>query len=191
MIAQAQVIPLPDVVFAVLAGVGIAAACGLRAFLPLLALAVASHFGAVHLSAKADWLGSLPAITTLGVATLLELLADKVPVVDHALDVAATFVRPAAAAVAAWATFGTVNPALAFAAALILGGGALGIHLAKAKARLGSTILTLGHANPVISMVEDGIAAALSALAVLAPIAAALLVLGGIGLLANRVRAAR
>ncbi len=161
---------------AALAGVAIAAACGLRAFLPLLALALASRFGLVQLSGQAGWMSSNMALWALGVATVLEVLADKVPIVDHALDVLATFVRPAAAAVAGWATFGRVNPVLAFVAALVLGTGALGIHALKAKTRLGSTALTLGHANPLLSVGEDVTAAGLSAAAVLVPFAAAAVV---------------
>jgi len=160
-------------VSAALAGVAIAAACGLRAFLPLLALALASRFGLVQLSQQAGWMGGNLALWALGIATVLEVLGDKIPVVDHALDVVGTFVRPAAAAVAGWATFGNVHPALAFVAALILGTGAFGIHALKAKARLGSTALTLGHANPLLSVGEDVTAAGLSAAAVLVPIAAA------------------
>jgi hypothetical protein len=48
----------------------------------------------------------------------------------------------------------------------------MGLHVAKAKVRLGSSMLTMGGANPVLSFVEDVIAGGLSALALLAPIAA-------------------
>jgi len=186
----APAIPWPAAVTAMLAGVAIAAACGLRAFLPLLALSLGARAGLVHLAPAAGWLASDAALGALAVATLLEVLADKVPVVDHALDVVATFVRPAAAAIAAWSTFGTVHPALALVAAIVLGGGALGIHALKAKARLGSTALTLGHANPVLSAGEDAAAAGLSALAILVPVLAALLALAGLAwLLARRNRA--
>jgi hypothetical protein len=48
----------------------------------------------------------------------------------------------------------------------------MGLHVAKAKVRLGSSMLTMGGANPVLSFVEDAIAGGISALALLAPIAA-------------------
>src|SRR5438067_8135405 len=146
-----------DLAIACAAGVAIAAACGLRAFLPLLALGLGVHFGWLHVSAGSAWIGSPPALIALAWATVLEIAADKVPVLDHALDVIATFLRPVAAAGAAWVTFSGVHPAIAAAAALILGSGALGIHVAKAKVRLGSSALTLGTVNPAISLVEDGI----------------------------------
>jgi hypothetical protein len=170
---------LRDLVFAAAAGTAIAAACGLRAFLPLLALAVGVRFGLVHVSDAGAWIGSTAAIVTLLWATLLELAADKVPALDHVLDLVATVLRPLAAGVAAWCTFVGVHPALAVAAAVILGTGAMGVHVAKAKVRLGSSMLTLGAANPLISFVEDALATGLSAMAVLAPVAA----LVGVGLL--------
>ena len=171
---------------AVLAGVALASACGLRAFLPLLGLALASRTGLVHLAPNAGWIGSDGALWALALATVLELVADKVPVLDHVLDVVATLVRPAAAAVAAWATFGAVDPRLAAVASLILGAGALGIHLFKAKARLGSTLLTLGHANPLLSLAEDAAAAALSATALLAPIVVLVLIAAALAWLLTR-----
>ena len=161
-----------DLLFAAAAGVAIAAACGLRAFLPLLALSLGVRYHLVHVDHAAEWIASTPALVTLIWAAVLEIAADKVPAIDHLLDLVATGLRPAAAALAAWCTFEGLHPALAIAAALILGGGAMGIHVAKAKVRLGSSMLTLGGANPVLSFVEDAISGGLSALAVLAPIAA-------------------
>ncbi len=161
-----------DLVLAGMAGVAIAAACGLRAFLPLLALGLGVRFELLHVDPAAAWIASTPAIVTLLWATVLELAADKVPALDHLLDLVATGLRPAAAAVAAWCTFAGVHPALGVAAALVLGAGAMGVHVAKAKVRLGSSMLTMGAANPVLSLVEDAIATGLSAMAVLAPLAA-------------------
>jgi hypothetical protein len=172
----ADLTPL-DMSLAAAAGVAIAAACGLRAFLPLLALALGVHFQLLHVHPSAAWIGSMPAILTLVWATLLELAADKVPALDHALDVVALGLRPAAAALAAWATFAGAHPALAVAAAAILGAGAMGVQIAKAKVRLGSSMLTLGTANPLISFAEDAITLVISSLAVLAPILALVTVL--------------
>lgn len=172
-------IAVRDLVFAAAAGMAIAAACGLRAFLPLLALGLGVHFGFLHVAHGGEWIGTTPAIVTLVWATILELAADKVPAIDHALDLVATVLRPLAAATAAWCTFVGVHPAIAVAAAMLLGTGAMGVHVAKAKIRLGSSMLTLGAANPLLSFVEDALATGLSAMAVLAPVAA----LVGVGML--------
>jgi hypothetical protein len=163
---------LRDALVTAAAGIAIAAACGLRAFLPLLALAIGIRTHMIEVDPAAAWIASTPVVVALVWATVIELAADKVPPLDHFLDLVATVLRPAAAAIAAWCTFRALHPALAIAAALMLGSGAMGLHVAKAKVRLGSSMLTLGGANAVLSFVEDAIATGLSALAILAPIAA-------------------
>ena len=52
---------------------------------------------------------------------------------------------------------------------------ALGVHTASATVRTASTATTLGLANPLVSLVEDGIAIVGVVLAVLVPVAAAAL----------------
>ncbi len=155
---------------AVLTGLGIAAACGLRAFLPLLLLGVAARLGWVSLADSASWLSSTPALFALGTATLLELVGDKVPAVDHALDVLGTVLRPAAAWVGAYAVLVNWPAPWGPLIALLLGSGALLVHGIKAKLRLGSTVATLGHGNPLLSMSEDIIAVSLVVIAFLVPV---------------------
>jgi flagellar biogenesis protein FliO len=57
-------------------------------------------------------------------------------------------------------------------AALVLGAGALAVHGLKAKTRLGSTVATAGHANPLLSILEDSGALVLVVTAILAPLLA-------------------
>ena len=175
---------------ALVSGIGVAAACGLRAFLPLLLLGLASRAGLVHLRGGAEWLATDLALVTLGVATAVEVAGDKIPVVDHALDVIGTVLRPAAAWLGAFAVLGAWPTPWAQIAALILGSAALGVHALKAKLRLGSTAMTLGHANPVLSTLEDGAALVTLALALLAPVLA-LVILAALLVVALRARRRR
>ncbi len=161
-----------DIALSIMAGTAIAAACGLRAFLPLLALGLGVRTGFVEVAAGGQWIASTPVLITLAWATVVELAADKVPALDHVLDLVSTVVRPVAAAAAAWCTFAGLHPAIGIAAALVLGSGAFGVHLAKAKLRLGSSLLTFGTLNGFVSVAEDAFALSLAAMAVLAPIAA-------------------
>jgi uncharacterized membrane protein len=181
-------LPLTQVLLAALAGIAIASACGLRAFLPLLALALGARFGLVHLDTQAAWMSGTWVIVALALAAVIEMVGDKVPVVDHALDVVGTVTRPAAAALAGWATFGHVHPVLAYAAAAVLGTAALGVHTVKAKTRLGSTVLTLGHLNPLLSLGEDAVAGGISLLAIVAPVVGLVIVLGLLAWLWSRRR---
>jgi hypothetical protein len=141
-----------------LLGLGLAASAGLKTFVPLLVMALAArlHLFGVHLSGSFAWLGSTGALVALGIATITELAADKIPVVDHALGLVGTIVRPAAGAFVAAAAFSHLDPMTAAVAGLIVGAPtALAVHSVQATTRVASTATTGGLANPLISIVED------------------------------------
>jgi len=60
---------------AIITGIGLSAACGLRMFVPLLALNLADRYGYLHLAAGFDWIGGYYATVVLISATILEVLA--------------------------------------------------------------------------------------------------------------------
>lgn len=159
---------------AIAAGIALSAACGLRAFLPLLAVGGAARLHFIPLSPGAAWLADDRVLIALGVATVLEILADKIPVVDHAVDAVATVIRPVAGAVGAYALLQPLASPWDALLALVFGGGALAIHAAKSHTRVGSTAVTFGVANPFLSFLEDGLAFAISAAAILVPLVALL-----------------
>ena len=72
---------------------------GVRAMVALAAVAIAAHFNLIHPPGAFAWLGSPIAMWVLGGFAVVEILADKVPLLDHALHVAQIAVKPAAAAV--------------------------------------------------------------------------------------------
>jgi hypothetical protein len=167
---------VPTLLLALASGVGIAAASGLRAFLPLFAVGIAARLGWIELQQGTTWLAATPTLVALGVATLLEILGDKIPAVDHALDLVSTITRPLAAWLGAYAVMTGWPAPWGSIVTLLLGGGALGFHLLKAKLRLGSTVTTMGHGNPLLSILEDTTVVALLILALLAPLLVILLV---------------
>ena len=178
----------PGWLFALAAGVGIAAACGLRAFLPLLFLGAAERLGLIHLRPAAGWLATNPALLALGIATVLEIAADKIPVLDHALDAIATVLRPIAAWLGAFAVLGAWPSPWGQITALVLAGLTLGVHALKSTVRVGSTVTTLGHANPLISSLEDALSFVFC-WAVFLPFLALLAIAFGIWLLFRTKRA--
>lgn len=153
-------------------GLGLAAATGLRAFLPLLIVAVLSRFDllGVNFGEGFAWLESNTALIALSVAVVVELVLDKIPAVDSAVDVVMTAVRPALAAVLVMASFSGADPAIAPLLALIAAPVALLGHGAKAVTRPAVTVSTAGVGNPVASLAEDGWALVLTGLALLAPL---------------------
>lgn len=155
-----------------LLGLGLAASSGLNTFLPLFMLAGAAkfHLFGIALSGSFAWLGSGAALGVLALATLFEIVADKIPIVDHALDAFGTVARPAAGALAAASVFSGADPTTAAVLGLIVGAPvAFGFHAAKAGTRAASTTTTLGTANPLLSVLEDGAAFFLTLIALSAP----------------------
>jgi hypothetical protein len=170
-------------------GLVLAACAGLRAFLPVLGACIAIRVGELQVPEALEWMGSGTTLAIFGVATLLELLGDKIPVVDHALDAVQTLVKPGLAVLAAIPFTHQLSPEFGTALAIIVGAPlALGVHTAKASARVASTGLTGGIANPILSVVEDVAAALLILLGLIAPLLALLL---AVALFARLVRFAR
>jgi uncharacterized membrane protein len=158
--------------FALLGGIVIAATTGLRAFLPLFALGVVGRLGWWHVDEHMKWLQSTPALVALGLATVFEIAGDKIPVVDHLLDAVGTVVRPVAGVLGAFVVLQAWPTPWGQIAALVLGGLTLGVHGLKAKTRLGSSITTLGTANPGLSIIEDVLALLGTLLALVLPFVA-------------------
>jgi len=162
-------------------GVGLAAACGFRVFVPLLFAAVAARTGHLQLAPGFSWLAGDATLLALGAATVLEVLAYAVPWLDHLLDTLATPAAVVAGVLASAAVFVDLPPAVRWGAAVILGGGAAGaVQAGTVLARLKSSIFTGGAGNIAVALLELAAAALLSLLAILAP----LLVLIALALLA-------
>ena len=159
-----------------LLGLGLSASTGLNTFLPLLLLSAAArfHIAGIELGHRFDWLSSDVAIIVLIVASIVEIIGDKVPAVDHFLDAVGTFIRPLAATVATASvlTGADVNPTVAAVVGLMIGAPtSFGFHTLKAGTRVASSAATFGCANPVLSLIEDVISVSLSLVAIFIPLA--------------------
>lgn len=168
-------------------GIGLAACAGIRAWLPLLMAGGLARWGIIELGPSFQFIAGNRALILFGVATVIEILADKVPAVDHALDSLSTVLRPAAGSLLAASVLWQVSdPLTALALGVAVGAPtSLVPHAAKSLLRAASTTFTGGLANPFISILEDLMAVALFVLTVLVPVVvAAVLVL--IGLLVAR-----
>lgn len=152
--------------------IALASVAGLRAWLPLLAAGGLARLGVLDLGQGFRFLASDQALVLFALATALELVGDKIPAVDHALDAIGTPLRPLAGALLAASVLGTVTDPLTSAVLGIVVGApsALVPHVAKSTLRAASTTLTGGLANPALSFVEDAIAVVLLILAVLIPL---------------------
>jgi nucleoside recognition membrane protein YjiH len=164
--------------YELLTGVGLALPAGLNAYIPLLTVALADRYtGLIQLAEPYDVISHPVVIVVLAILLVVELIADKVPLVDHVNDLIQSAIRPAAGAVLLMSSTEAVagiNPIAAMILGLIVAGG---VHTAKTTFRPVVTATTGGLGNPVVSTAEDGAALGLTVIALVAPILVVFIVL--------------
>jgi len=166
-----------ETILSIFLGVGLAASVGFRVFLPLFALSLASYFGVWELNDNWEWIGSLAAVLTLGIATVVEIFAYFIPWVDNLLDSIAVPLAAIAGTAVMVSTVANLDPVVTWSLAIIAGGGtATAIKGAGATGRLASSATTGGLANPIVATVETGTATVVSVASIFAPVIAAILV---------------
>jgi hypothetical protein len=155
-----------------LGAIGLGAASGLNAWIPLLGLGLAGRLGVVELTEPFDRLESTGVLVALAVVFLLDLVGDKVPVIDHVLHAVGTVIAPISGAIVFGAQENLLSQSAPWAAAVA--GMVLGesVHLARSGVRPAVTAGTGGVGNPVLSAIEDAVAFVLTVLAVVVPVLA-------------------
>lgn len=169
-----------DTLFSVLIGLGLAAACGFRVFVPLLVMSLATRaeIGHLILGDGFSWIGSTPALIAFGSATLLEIAGYYIPWVDNLLDAIATPTAIVAGILVTASAVTDMDPFLKWTLAVVGGGGTTAVFQGiTATARQVSSFATGGLGNPVLATAETGSSALLAVLAVTLPILAIVLVL--------------
>lgn len=169
-----------ELLLGIFSAFGLSASAGLNAYIPLLVVGSISHFfpDTLNLGQPFDLLANPWILILLGVLVLVEMIADKVPAVNHANDLIQTIIRPAAGAIAFAASANVitdVNPVLALACGLLVAGS---VHTVKAAAvRPAVTATTAGAGNVPVSIAEDIISFVTSILAILLPIIMGILII--------------
>ncbi len=164
-----------------LTGTGLAASAGLNAYIPLLLMGLLSRYtDLIDLPGGWQWLGNGWVIAILAALLAVEVVADKVPVVDHVNDIVQTVVRPTAGGLAFGAgsesqTVTVSDPGQFFgskqwvpiAVGVLI---AFGVHGVKAAARPVINATTAGVGAPVASTAEDFTSIVMSLVAIVLPI---------------------
>ena len=173
-----------EIILALCLGVTLSAAAGFRIFVPPLVMSVAANYGHIELSPDFQWLGSNDAMIVLAVATVIEIFAYYIPVVDNILDSIAIPVVLAVGTSLTAASLGEdIDPVLRWTIAVIAGGGSAGIVEGFSSiSRIFSTGLTGGMGNFLFSTLESLGAALLSILGVFLPVFAVVLAIIWLGL---------
>jgi hypothetical protein len=167
-----------DLALSIALGVVLAAATGFRVFLPMLIMSGAAYTGHLSLDNSFAWLATPFALTMLGVAALVEVLAYYVPGIDNLLDAVATPAAFVAGTIVSAAVMTDLPPMAKWMAAVIAGGGTASLTQGVTTIlRAKSTVVTGGLGNPVIATGELGGSVLLSLLALAAPLTAVAVVI--------------
>jgi hypothetical protein len=159
-----------EVVTAVAIGVGLAASAGFRVFVPLLVAAIAAKTGILPLNESFQWLASWTSIVILGTATLVEIMAYYIPLVDNLLDTIATPLAIIAGTLLVTSVLPFDSGLIKWITGAAVGGGSAAVvQSGSALTRLTSTKLTAGIGNPVVSTVENVAATGTSILSLVIP----------------------
>ncbi|MEK6752494.1 MAG: DUF4126 domain-containing protein [Chloroflexota bacterium] len=162
-----------ELLLGVFSAFGLSASAGLNAYIPLLVIGVIGHYfpNTLNLSQPFDLIANPWILILLGILVIIEMVADKIPAVNHINDLIQTVVRPVAGAIAFAASANVVtdiSPVLALACGLLVAGS---VHTVKAAAvRPAVTAATAGAGNVPVSIAEDIFAFITSVLAIIIPL---------------------
>ena len=160
-----------EIIIALCLGITLSAACGFRVFLPPLAVSLGAMYGHVPLSSGFEWLGSTEAAIAFAIATVLEVLAYYIPVIDNLLDTVQIPIAVAIGTILTAATLGHTDPVVQWTLAAIAGGGTAGLTGTLASlTRLASTGLTGGLGNFIVATLELAGSISLSILGITFPL---------------------
>ena len=174
----------------ILTGLGLATSAGLNAYIPLLIVGLLNRYtDLIPLPSTWSWLSNGWVLAILAALLAVEMIADKVPVVDHVNDVVQTAVRPTSGGLVFGASSSAQTSAVGDTGGflsnhqwvpVVLGVLiALTVHIMKALARPLINLTTAGFGAPVVSTLEDFASVSMSLIAIILPI----LVLVGIALM--------
>lgn len=159
-----------ELITAAAIGIGLAASAGFRVFVPMLVAAIAAKAGILPLNESFHWLSSWTSIAILGTATVVEILAYYIPVVDNLLDTVATPLAVGAGTLLLTSVLPIDSELMKWITGAAVGGGSAAVvQSGSALTRLTSTKMTAGLGNPVVATVENVAATGTSILSLIIP----------------------
>ncbi len=159
-------------------GIGLSAACGYRVFVPLLGMSIAAALGHISLPEGMQWIGTGEALIAFAAATIVEIAAYYIPLIDNMLDAIAAPAAVTAGTIVMASFITDMSPLLKWGLAIIAGGGTAGLFQGSTTLIRGtSTTVTAGMGNFAVTSVETGIAVFLTLLALLLPLTAGIVVI--------------
>jgi hypothetical protein len=152
---------------------GVAFGAGLNLYATIFFCGLAIRLGWIAgLTPAVYGLSNPVVLVTSAVLFVVEFFIDKIPYADSAWDAIHTIIRPVAVAVLVYAALGEASLPIQVSAAAFAGAVALAAHGTKAGLRLILNVRPHKVRTAFISLLEDVIAVALAASALMYPVAA-------------------
>jgi hypothetical protein len=165
----------------ILTGIGLATSAGLNAYIPLLMIGLLGRYtDLIDLPGTWQWLENGWVLGILAVLLAIEVVADKIPIVDHVNDAIQTVIRPTAGGLAFGAAtssqtvtvsdpggFFTSNQWVPIVAGIAI---SFIVHSMKAAARPLVNASTAGVGAPVASTAEDIFSVSMAFVAIIFPV---------------------
>jgi hypothetical protein len=165
-----------EILIAISIGIGLSASCGFRVFVPMLVAAIAAKMGIVPVQEGFQWLAGWTAIICFGTATVFEIMAYYIPVVDNLLDTVTTPLAIAAGTLLFTSVLPVDNDILKWAAGFFAGGGSAAVvQGGTVLTRLAATKFTAGAGNAVVATGEHAAALSTSVLSLFLPVTVAVI----------------
>jgi hypothetical protein len=153
---------LVDIIFIISFAIILSSLTGLRTFLPITTFSILAKFNLIQLKIYNtpfyNFITDDRVLLVFLIATILELLADKIPAIDNFLDSVLIFIKPLFAFILNYNLLNSLNLSdwqlflLSFSLSLFLTGS---VTASKNLIRLTSTTTTVGTFNIFISFLED------------------------------------
>jgi large-conductance mechanosensitive channel len=167
-----------EVLIAIAIGIGLSASCGFRVFVPMLIASLAAKTGLFPLNESFQWLSGWPAIISFGTASVVEILAYYIPLIDNLLDTITTPLAVGAGTLLLTSVLPVDSDFLKWVTGFIFGGGtAAAVQSGTVLTRLASTKFTAGTGNAIVATGEHAAAFGTSVLSLFIPFIIAALVL--------------
>ena len=151
-----------DIIFIISFAIILSSLTGLRTFLPITTFSILAKFNLIQLKIYNtpfyNFITDDGVLLVFLIATILELLADKIPAIDNFLDSVLIFIKPLFAFILDYNLLNSLNLSdwqlflLSFSLSLFLTGS---VTASKNVIRLTSTTTTVGTFNIFISFLED------------------------------------
>lgn len=149
---------MTEILLSLCVGLALSASSGFRVFVPMLVANLGTKFGILHLTSGFDWMGSDTATIVFATATVVEIAAYYVPVLDNFLDTLAAPASLVAGTILTTSFLPIESPVLKYGLGILAGGGMAGtIQAGTGLLRLASTKFTAGFGNSFLSTAENAI----------------------------------